>query len=537
MHCKARIQQTIFLAAFALLFANTAQAATKSKYRPANLSTPSSPNASLTKPPVAEPLDPNASSKPTIPTTPVMEPYDQNALPRTTIPNAQAIEPVDPNTPLIPTIPNAQAIEPFDPNAPLIPAKPKAPTIEPFDPNAPPKATIPIGPNLMFGGFVELQADTKRRYGLNAQSDDATSIFTPKFSPAFSYDPNQYLQIYANPTIETPVAFEETVDNTQTPAVKLNLAFLTLKNIVDGARLQVGRQRFIDSRRWLFNESMDAARLAYQYENVSVEFSASRLDLFQRNLLNRERKDTGETFINYYSYLDYKFGQKNHVGLFALYQDEQLLNQKHPIFFGLQSQGKILKHLKYWIQTAIVRGTDNNKHIRGEAIDVGLTQLFGGAMEPSITVGYAYGTGDGNPNDNVDTSFRQSGFQGNSDKFHGVARFKYYGEVLDPRLTNLMIFTGGAGIRPGEKTSFDLVYHYYLQDHASPTISGSNLTTDPAGLSKHVGSGLDFIAGYQEIAALQTKFVLGYFLPGSAFADTARDGAFLASILFRYSFY
>ena len=418
-----------------------------------------------------------------------------------------------------------------------MPTTSPVPIKEPFDPNAPPRTTIPIGPNLTFGGFVELQADTKRGYSLNTQPDDATSIFTPKLSPAFSYDPNRYLQIYANPTIETPVAFEETVDNTQTPAVKLNLAFLTLKNIVDGVRLQVGRQRFIDTKRWLFNESMDAARLAYQYENISLELSASRFSLFQTDLLNRERKDTGETFINYYSYLNYKFGKKNHVGLFAIYQDEQLLDRKHPIFFGIQSDGKIFKDLKYWIQTAIVRGTDGSRHIRGEAIDVGLTQVFGGALEPSITVGYAYGTGDGNPNDNVDTSFRQTGFQGNSDKFNGVARFKYYGEVLDPRLTNLMIFTGGVGIRPGEKTSFDLVYHYYLQDHASTSIRGSDLTTDTTGLSKYVGSEVDLVAGYQEIAALQTKFVLGYFIPGRAFTDTSRDGAFLASILFRYNFY
>lgn len=301
---------------------------------------------------------------------------------------------------------------------------------------------------------------------------------------------------------------------------------MTLKDIVDGARLQIGRQRFIDSRRWLFNQSMDAARLGYEYGNVSLELSASSQDLFQ-----------GGSFINYYSYLDYKFGKRNHVGLFALYQDEQHVDKTQPIFFGLQSEGRILNHLKYWVQTAIVRGTDSSQRIRGEAIDVGLTQVFGGAMEPSITIGYAFGTGDGNSNDNVDTSFRQTGFQGNSDKFNGVARFKYYGEVLDPKLSNLMIFTGGVGVRPGEKTSFDLVYHYYLQQYASPSISGSDLTTDPSGLSKEIGSEVDLIAGYQEIAALQTKFVLGYFLPGRAFAETSRDGAFLASILFRYNFY
>jgi len=478
MRCKAGIQRIILSTIFALLFASQAQGADELK----------DGDASVTSTPVAEPLDPNAASKP--------------------------------------TRPNVPAIEPFDPNTPLMPTLPATPVRIPFDPNAPPRTTIPIGPNLTFGGFIELQADTERNYGLGTRSDDATSIFTPKFSPAFSYDPNQYLQIYVNPTLETPVAFEETVDNTQTTQAKLNLGFMTLKNIVDGARLQVGRQRFIDSRRWLFNQSMDAARVGYEYGNLSLELSASQQDLFQ-----------GASFINYYSYLDYKFGKRNHVGLFALYQDEQHHDKNQPLFFGLQSEGRILKHLKYWIQTAIVRGTDNTQHIRGEAIDVGLTQVFGGAMEPSITIGYAYGTGDSNPNDNVDTSFRQSGFQGNSDKFNGVARFKYYGEVLDPKLSNLMIFTGGVGVRPGEKTSLDLVYHYYLQEYASQNISGSDLTTDPAGLSKQIGSEVDLIAGYQEIAALQTKLVLGYFLPGKAFAETSRDGAFLASILFRYNFY
>jgi alginate production protein len=495
---KPSTQQIILSATFALLLTNIAQAATEFTDGTANPSTSSSDSSSAT---------------------------------------TSSIGPLDPTTPPKPATPTAPLKEAFDPNAPLIPAQPSVLVKEPFDPNAPPRTTIPIGPNLTFGGYIELNAESDRGYSLNTKTNDATSIFTPKLSPAFSYDPNRYLQIYANPTVETPVAFEETIDNTQTPAVKLNLAFLTLKNIVDGVRLQVGRQRFIDTKRWLFNESMDAARLAYQYENISLELSASRFSLFQTDLLNRERKDIGETSINYYSYLDYKFGPKNHVGVFALYQDEQLLNQKHPIFVGLQSEGRIVKHLKYWLQTAIVRGTDGSRHIRGEAIDVGLTQVFGGALEPSITVGYAYGTGDSNPNDNVDTSFRQTGFQGNSDKFNGVARFKYYGEVLDPRLTNLMIFTGGVGIRPGEKTSFDLVYHYYLQDHASTSIRGSDLTTDPTGLSKYVGNEVDLVAGYQEIAALQTKFVLGYFMPGRAFTDTSRDGAFLASILFRYNFY
>lgn len=411
------------------------------------------------------------------------------------------------------------------------------PVIEPFDPNAPPRATIPIGPNLFVGGYVSLEGDSKRNYRLSSDLGKADSILTPILAPAVAWEPNQYLQLYVNPILEVPVAVEEIEERSQTTELNMNLAFLTVKQVLPGAKLQVGRQRFIDSRRWLFSENMDAIRLGYQYDQWSVELSVSQLNLVQRNVFRREADETEETFVNYYAYADYRFGKKNHVGLFALYQDQQRLGMARPMHVGLQSGGRLFGNLKYWLQTAIVRGTDGGNSIRGEAIDAGLTHVFDGAWKPSLTIGYAYGTGDSNPNDKVDASFRQTGFQDNSDKLTGVARFKYYGEVLDPRLSNLMIVTGGAGIKPFEKTSFEVVYHYYLQDHASTRIRGSALDTDPTGLSKHVGSEVDLIAGYQGIPHLQTKFVLGYFFPGRAFPDTARDGAFLASILVRYNFY
>ncbi|MBL8052499.1 MAG: alginate export family protein, partial [Nitrospira sp.] len=395
-------------------------------------------------------------------------------------------EPTNPST-----VPSSQ---PPATNGPILPTysatngQATGSTIEPFDPNAPPRATIPIGPNLFVGGYTSLEGETNRHYDLSSTLGKVDSTLTPIFAPAFAYEPNQYLQLYVNPVLEIPIAVEEIEEKSQTTELNLNLAFLTVKNVVPGARLQVGRQRFIDSRRWLFNENMDAIRLGYQYEQFSVELSVSQLNLVQRNLLRREAEEDEEGFINYYAYADYKFGKKNHIGLFALYQDQQRLGTAQPITFGLQSGGRLFDNLKYWLQTAAVRGSDGGQRIRGEAIDVGLTQVFERAWEPSITIGYAYGTGDSNPNDHVDSRFRQSGFQGNSDKLNGVARFKYYGEVLDPRLTNLMVFTGGLGIKPFSKTSFDLVYHYYLQDHASKRIGGSDLDTDPTGLSKHIGS-------------------------------------------------
>jgi alginate production protein len=460
-----------------------------------------------------------------------------------TIPSTALVHAADESLERLGPSVSSSSSEPPVTNGPLLPTyghtngQSTSPLVEPFDPNAPPRATIPIAPNLFIGGYVSLEGETNRNYKLSSHLGEADSILTPILAPAFAYEPNQYLQLYVNPVLELPVAVEEIEETTQTKELNLNLAFLTVKNIVPGARLQVGRQRFIDSKRWLFNENMDAIRLGYQYDQFSLELSVSQLNLVQRNLLRREAEDDEEGFVNYYAYAGYKFGKRNHIGLFALYQDQQRLGTAQPIYVGLQSGGRLLGDLKYWLQTAIVRGSDGGNSIRGEAIDVGLTQVFNTVWEPSLTIGYAYGTGDSNPDDKVDTSFRQTGFQGNSDKFNGVARFKYYGEVLDPRLSNLMVFTGGLGIKPFSKTSFDLVYHYYLQDHASDRIRGSDLSTDPTGLSKHIGSEVDLVVGYQGIPHLQTKFVLGYFFPGKAFTQTWHDGAMLATILFRYNFY
>lgn len=420
-------------------------------------------------------------------------------------------------------------------DAPSINSKGKA-VQEPYDPNAPPKPSIPLAPYLTFGGQATLRSETDRNFGLNDDPDDAFSFFEPELSLAFLFEPSKYFQIYANPRLKIRVTLEERDNAPQDPKLEMNLAFLTLKNFFDGTSLYIGRQRFKDPRRWIWGENLDAAKITYVRDQFSFEFSASRKNMFELDFLNKDPVDSGDKFINYYSYLNYELNKKTDIALFVLYQDDQTITDQHPVFVGVQSEGEIIKHLDYWFQGALVRGTDSTKDIRGEAIDFGLTYQFDNELKPSVTLGYAYGSGDDNPNDNVDKAFRQSGFQDNEDKFNGVTRIQYYGEMLDPRLSNLKIFTSAFGLRPGRRTSFDLVYHYFRQEYPATRISGDDLDVNPTGLSKDVGSELDFVAGYQEIKNLNTKFVLGYFWPGRAFPETASGGSFLGKFEIRYSF-
>ena len=413
-------------------------------------------------------------------------------------------------------------------------------TTQPFDPNAPPRPAIPIAPDLYFGGQVTAQAKTNRNYEMENKPDDAFSYFEVDTSLAFLYQPSQYFQVYANPLLRKRVAFEEKDNAFQDPQLEINLAFMSFSNLfLDGTTFSIGRQRFKDPRRWIWGENVDAARFNYKNDKVSFEFSASKKNMFAFDILNADPADSGDRWINYYGYFNYEVNQKNDIGFFVLHQADQTNvsdDHQNPVFVGIQAEGEIIKHLDYWFQSALVRGTDTGKDIRGEAMDLGLTYQFDHPIKPSLTLAYAYGTGDDDPNDGVDKAFRQSRFQDNEDKFNGVVRLNYYGELLDPRLSNLKVLTGGLGIRPSRRTSFDLVYHYYRQEYGADTISGDNLDVNPTGRSKDLGHELDLVAGYQEIKNLNTKLVVGYFWPGRAFAETASDGAFLAEFQVRYSF-
>jgi alginate production protein len=173
--------------------------------------------------------------------------------------------------------------------------------------------------------------------------------------------------------------------------------------------------------------------------------------------------------------------------------------------------------LDYWLELAYVGGRDGAKTIRGWGGELGATYELQRGPRPSLTLGFAFGSGDRDPGDRYDESFRQTGLQDNEGDFGGAASFKYYGEVLDSELSNLGILTAGIGIRPADQFSLDLVYHYYLQHRASPTLRNAGIDADPAGRSRHLGSEVDFIVGLAELLdRVEFKAAVGYFMPGAA---------------------
>lgn len=246
--------------------------------------------------------------------------------------------------------------------------------------------------------------------------------------------------------------------------------------------------------------------------------------------------------------------RKSEVAAYGLYRDDRSSEGERPIFLGVRSIGEAFDDLDYWIDFAHVRGRgefDRKKmtsdDIRGFGFDIGGTYAFDLPSKPSMTLGYAFGTGDSEPWDNVDHSFRQTGLQDNTDKFNGVTSFKYYGELFDPELSNMHILTLGIGFRPSRRSSIDFVYHFYRQAAISDEIRDAAIDLDPnedeTRLSKRLGSEIDLIFGYREIQNVSIELVLAYFFPGSALRREVNDDvfedaddAFLAGLELRYSF-
>ncbi|MGI9435193.1 MAG: alginate export family protein, partial [Geminicoccaceae bacterium] len=145
-------------------------------------------------------------------------------------------------------------------------------------------------------------------------------------------------------------------------------------------------------------------------------------------------------------------------------------------------------------------------------------------LQPSVTLGYAFGSGDGDPDDGIDEAFKQTGLSSNEGRFGGVTQFVTYGEALAPELSNIHIFTAGFGFRPAPGMFVDVVYHHYLFDELADRVRGSNLTARanqiPGLESTEIGDAVDFVVGFRDlfgIRGLGFESRAGVFFPGKAF--------------------
>lgn len=387
-------------------------------------------------------------------------------------------------------------------------------------------------------------SDTELTYlvnpDLNKQVRDDFMLFAPTFFGWVDYRPTTWLDSRLEMTLEWPVAFKEEKQLTlpngdvvfrqkRKVSLLVDQAYVTVKNITAPFEITAGRRNFEDPRLWLYDAALDAFIVKYKQDNFYAEASMSRENIWDLDLLTTTQKDRID---NYILYMEYRGIEDHKLAGYTIKRYDQAAIDGRPLLMGVRAHGRPTDAYNYWADLAFVRGHDElSQKLSGRGYDVGVTYRFlDRPLQPSITLGYAYGTGDADDTDNKNTQFRQTGLQSNEARFGGLTQFKAYGEMLDPDLSNIKIVTAGIGFRMASNAFLDLVYHRYGLDHFANEFRSAGVTAEmnkvETQLSKDVGSEINLIVGFRNLFGFRRfgfEVRAGVFSPGDAFLRNDGD--------------
>ena len=422
-----------------------------------------------------------------------------------------------------------------------------------------------FGRPLVIGGEVGINSRFRKDLRLDPQRDDDRLDLTADFQLELFYKLASNLFLFAElgGGSDTEIYRQGGRDRSITRALGRGETWLFWGDIGGGGlSFQIGRQNYQDRREWWWDENLDSIRFYYNQPffhtelAVAQEFAVTatdegRIDPQQRNVLRalgRARWEWADKQVLSVFFLhQYDHSKTERIG--DLVTEEYVdANDTTMTWAGLRSLGKLefddIGEFAYWMDTAWVGGKEiefdhedvsegvirvesiDRRHIQGWAVDVGLTWETGLPLDPSFTFGYAIGSSD----------FRQTGLHDNNNRFNGVDRFRYYGEILRPELANLHIGTVSAGIPMLDNSSVEFVYHYYHQVNARDVMRSSRISADLTGTSGEIGHEWDLVIGLEEWQHLELEFVAGMFRAGSAYGELEGNMAYLVLFKANYNF-
>ena len=312
---------------------------------------------------------------------------------------------------------------------------------------------------------------------------------------------------------------------TTTDTLNVNQAWLQFKDsLIANGDLRVGRWLIRDEREWLFDENIDGVYARFG-DRLTTEIGAGQVNYWQRNLLESSTRGDKTHLMTLIS--RYEIEDRWRVGAYAVWQYNSSTESNRQLNLGLRSFSRPRQMLSHWLDIATVRGQKGDEALRGYAVDGGaMFRLESVPLQPHFMLGYAWGSGDDNSNDGVAKRFRQTGLQGNETSLGSVTKYKLYGDTLDPELTNMHIFTAGAGINLDRDFSLDFIWHYYRQDRLAALVKNSTdldakydrLTT------KKLGAALDILVGWRPAQHVKLEASAAWFAPSSRFyTGSSRD--------------
>jgi alginate production protein len=313
--------------------------------------------------------------------------------------------------------------------------------------------------------------------------------------------------------------------DTHEDILELTRAFASLR-LHDSLQLVVGRQDFDEEREWLYDEVVDGIRAVAQFGDLEFELGGAvgREGAAEPNAY----EDTGL----YVGHLRWQVAQDWMLGAYCLQRTDDTAAHFEPMLFGVRSISRPKYGFGHWLELGAARGKVGNRDVQGHAFDLGVLYAFDCWGRPTLGAGIAFGSGE--TDSSTTEGYRQTGLQDNNDKLGGVTSVRYYGELFDPELSNLMVTSVVGAVRPFANTSLSLLLHSYRQDTAAQGNPDSGLRTSPTGLSTDLGTEIDLVLGYRASGGISLELVAARFQPGDAFANDA--AANLLEFTARFSF-
>ena len=335
-------------------------------------------------------------------------------------------------------------------------------------------------------------------------------------------------------TDDRVILYRKDKNNTTNSSIDLNIKELYLQSygLFDNRlNLLIGRKQLVDTRSWWIDKPMDAAGIFNLHDLYRYEiYAGGRLNnstlLSDDTSLETNLKHT--KFI--LAHFDDDWHYLNHISFFALKEKTTLRsNEKDMHWFGVRFFGdKYINEqdkIRYWVDTGSNNGKYNNQSKKGFAYDIGA--IYKKDINYSFGVSYASGSKE----------YKQPIFADNKSNFlQNDIKFRYYGEFLDPELTNISILSIYATYKPSIEQTYILSLHNYRQNSLSDTLHTTGYIIPTNSMQKNIGQEIDLLYQYQLSLRYKYKITFSYFKGGNAFNQVAekKDGLYAK---FNFTYY
>ena len=405
---------------------------------------------------------------------------------------------------------------------------------------------------------VQFSSEFMGNYELSGNASDDIVEVEPALNAALLYQLGENISIFLENEIQFKGEFFLETDESRKQWVFERIESWILFSDIAGSRisLQVGRQKYEDERQWWWDAEFDSVRLHYNTEGIHSEIAVAQeigAESTETDVWGPENKN----LLRILSQTTWGDEETSRYAIFGLYQDDHSHRPRagdliRPFdedeldadlfWYGARAMGDIeterMGDFAWWLDMAGIVGKETlfefeetedgdsevaeivERNVAGWGYDAGIIWETGSFNDMTLSLGYAWGSGDRDPEDDKNRSFRQTGFN------EGDQRFQYYGELLNPDLSNLQIITASIGFPIGENGFIDFIYHGYRQDHPADFLWESDLEIDPEGHQKVIGEELDIAFTFEKENHLEIESSTAFFKAGNAFGDLSGNTAY-----------